>query len=94
MNMRIMNDRTTFHRHHDLSANLLAGGVGVVAAASLSAGRPLQRPSMSISVSPSKRKTLDEHDYHQRRHADLLQGLGQWTTVVIQPWLAALGGCV
>src|SRR5437016_2293431 len=34
-----------------------------------------------------------EHDHDQRRHAYLLQRLGQRTTRRIQPRLAVVGGC-
>src|SRR5580692_11613867 len=33
-----------------------------------------------------------EHDYDERWHRDLLQGLGQGATCCLQPWLAAERG--
>jgi len=35
-----------------------------------------------------KKEANHEHDYHVRRHADLLQGLGHRTACGVQPWLA------
>jgi delta 1-pyrroline-5-carboxylate dehydrogenase len=36
-----------------------------------------------------RKDARDEHDHHQGRHADLLQGLGQGSARCFQPWLAA-----
>src|SRR6478736_7354200 len=54
----------------------------------------LEIPSISarislVNLNPSNRGP-HEHDHHQRRHPDLLQGLGHRTARCLQPRLAAL----
>src|SRR5262245_23659726 len=57
----------------------------------------------STSISGSSRRTSGNsharrlshaHDHDAGRHADLLQGLGQWTARRLQPRLAAERGCL
>src|SRR3954447_22557704 len=40
---------------------------------------------------PGPAEAAHAHDHHQRRHGDLLQGLGLGPTDRFQPWLAAIG---
>src|SRR5579871_1920646 len=42
----------------------------------------------------TKLRREHEHDYHQRRHHDLLQGLGHRTADHVFAWLAFDCGCV
>ena len=44
-------------------------------------------------IQPSEDQQRD-HDHHQRRHRDLLQGLGHGAADRVQPWLAAFRRCV
>src|SRR5712672_1147652 len=87
-----MNDRTIPTVTTTSRRSILVGSAGVLAAAGLAAATLASR-SCTFCIA-QQRRTLHEHDYHQRRHTDLLQGLGQRTTRGVQPWLAALGGCV
>src|SRR5580698_2631528 len=57
---------------------------------------PVAQPGSSpLSSRTNKTKRREhEHDYHQRRHYDLLQGLGYRTADHVFAWLAFDGGCL
>src|SRR4030095_14560551 len=48
--------------------------------------------SRCTSGNPHARRLSHAYDYYAGRHADLLQGLGQWTARRLQPRLAAERG--